>query len=388
MFRVWSVFFALTAVSLFARADEVVLPTAEDFSISKVLERLARRAEPDLKGKSERLPQYVDFFRSELGNDSRLFAFNVMPNSKGDRRVELNGFVEFQETRTALTKFLTALGFKVDDKLESLPATGLGKQIFGIVKSAHSVCYDRPSGKQRPENDCLIGEPLYLLREENGHLLAHSGEGYLGYVRTSDVLRADAADFARYLDGQRVRVKSDQKIGEVMIPAGALLKLAGKDETTVTVELPTSVRVKLPSKVCEIRRDPTSEIDAVVAHGRQLIGTHYLWGGKTSEGIDCSGVVQSSYAAVGVHLPRDAYQQCYVGQLSATRWHRSGLRRGDTLYFLGEEGKIRHTALYLGEDHFLQAVLPVVRISSFNPTHPDYDAKHSAAFAFAKRPVD
>ncbi len=388
MLRVWSVFIALTAVSLFARADEVVLPTAEDFSLSKVLERLARRAEPDLKGKSDRLPQYVDFFRSELGNDSRLFAFNVTAKPSGGRAVELQGFVEFPETRTALKKFLAALGFKVDDKMETLPAAGLGKEIFGIVKSSHSVCYDRPSGKQRPENDCLIGEPLYLLREENGHLLAHSGEGYLGYIRSSDVLRADAASFARYLDGKRVRIKSDQKIGDVLIPAGALLKLVSNDENSIAVELPTSERVKISSKVCEVRREPTSEIDAVVAHGRQLLGTHYLWGGKTSQGIDCSGVVQSSYAAVGIHLPRDAYQQIYVGQLSATRWHRSGLRRGDTLYFLGEEGKIRHTALYLGEDHYLQAVMPVVRISSFNPTHPDYDAHHSAAFAFAKRPVD
>jgi cell wall-associated NlpC family hydrolase len=388
MFRVLFYSVAALASASCVHADEVVLPTTEDFSISRVLERLARRIEPDLKGKSDRLPQYVDFFRSELGNDSRLFAFNVTARSTGGRRAELQGFVEFPETRTALTKFLTALGFKVDDKLETLPAAGLGKQIFGIVKSPHSICYDRPSGKQRPENDCLIGEPLYLLREENGHMLAHSGKGYLGYVRGKDVLRVDAAAFAHYQDGQRVRVKSDQKIGDIMIPAGAMLKLAGNESDAIIVELPTATRVKLPAKVCEIRREPAAEIDAVVAHAKQLLGTNYLWGGKTSQGIDCSGVVQSSYAAVGVHLPRDAYQQIYVGQLSATRWHRSGLRRGDTLFFLGDEGKIRHTALYLGEDRYLQAVMPVVRVSSFNPTHPDYDARHAAAFAFAKRPVD
>jgi hypothetical protein len=32
--------------------------------------------------------------------------------------------------------------------------------------------------------------------------------------------------------------------------------------------------------------------------------------------------------------------------------------------------------------------MPVVRISSFNPAHPDYDARRHAAFAFAKRPID
>src|SRR5204863_6686661 len=55
-------------------ADQVVLPTADDFSVPRIIERLAKRIEPDLVGKPERLPQYIDFFRNELGNDSRLIA--------------------------------------------------------------------------------------------------------------------------------------------------------------------------------------------------------------------------------------------------------------------------------------------------------------------------
>ena len=212
------------------------------------------------------------------------------------------GYTEFPETRAALVKFLKVLGFKVDDRMESLPAAGLGKEIFGLVQAPHSICYDQPSGRQRPENDCLIGEPLYVLREENGHLLVHSGEGYLGYVRSKDVLRVDAAGFAKYLAGKRVRIKSDQKIGDLPIPAGASLKWVSSDGETVTVELPTGQQVKLPAASCEMHRDTAADIEKVVAKGKQVLGTHYLWGGKTSEGIDCSGLVQSSYLAAGVHL--------------------------------------------------------------------------------------
>ena len=39
--------------------------------------RLARKIEPNLKGQSDRLPQYVDFFRREVCNDTRLIAFDV-----------------------------------------------------------------------------------------------------------------------------------------------------------------------------------------------------------------------------------------------------------------------------------------------------------------------
>src|SRR4051812_8721986 len=67
-------------------ADKVVLPTAEDFSVPRIIERLAKRIEPDLAGKPERLPQYIDFFRSELGNDSRLVAFSVTAKRANDGR--------------------------------------------------------------------------------------------------------------------------------------------------------------------------------------------------------------------------------------------------------------------------------------------------------------
>src|SRR5215813_5084100 len=143
---------------------EIDLPTIEEFSVPRVVDRLAKKVEPDLVGKRERVPHYVDFFRDELANDSRLFAFRVTAKVGDNGRVELQGYTEFPETRAALVKFLTVLGFKVDDQLETLPAAGLGKEIFGLVTASHSICYDQPKGRQRPENDCLIGEPLYILR--------------------------------------------------------------------------------------------------------------------------------------------------------------------------------------------------------------------------------
>ena len=99
----------------------------------------------------------------------------------------LHGYVEFPETRRSLNEFLEALGFVVDDQMESLPSASLGKKIFAITNVNHSYCFDRPSGRRKQENDCLLGEPLFLLREEEGHLLVHSREGYLGYVRADDV---------------------------------------------------------------------------------------------------------------------------------------------------------------------------------------------------------
>jgi hypothetical protein len=352
------------------------------------MKRFARRIEPDLAGRPDRLPQYVDFFRRELGNDARLFAFDVNAEAGSDGRVQLRGYIEFPETRKAFVNYLQALGFEVDDQLESLPAESLGKKRFGFVKTSNSLSYDKPSGRRGVVTDCLLGEPLYLLREDDDHLLVHSGDGYLGYVRAADVQRVDAAEFVRYLDGPRMRMTADYVAGEgLMIPAGARLKaLVAASDTQC--QLPTGQSVTAPAGSYELVNVPTEKIDAIIENAKRLVGTKYHWGGKTSKGVDCSGVVQVGFATVGLHLPRDSNQQFYLGQVSATRWHRAGMRRGDTLYFLGSDGKIRHTALYLGDDQFLQAVVPKVVVSSFNPKHENYDEDHRKSFAFAKRLID
>jgi gamma-D-glutamyl-L-lysine dipeptidyl-peptidase len=385
-------FAVLIAMCLFGvtagRAAESAAPATAEPEKPGDLRRVARRVEPELKGDPERLSQYVNFFSREFGNDSRICAFDVTAERGTGRHVTLRGFVEFPETRRSLNAFLTILGFDVDDKIESLPSESLDKKIFGITKVAHSYCFDRPSGRRKQENDCLLGEPLFLLREEDGHLLVHSHEGYLGYVPSADVLRMDEDAYGKYLAGPRVLVVADQKNGKSPIPAGARLKWISADGDQVTAELPTGEKIKLPANACRMSESPAAKIDDIVATAKRLIGTRYFWGGRTSDGIDCSGLVQMSYASVGLHLPRDAYQQFYLGQLSATRWHMAGLRRGDTLYFLAADGKIRHTAIYLGNDHFIQAVMPTARISSFNPNDPEYDPDHRASFAFAKRLLD
>lgn len=355
--------------------------------LESALARLARQLEPDLVGRAERLPQYIDFFRLKLGNDTRLFAFDVTAQATDEGRVQLRGYVEFPETRNAVVTFLSHLGFDdIDDQLATLPAESLGKKAFGLVKTTHSLSYDRPREPRSVVTDCLLGEPLFLLREEQGHLLVHSGEGYLGYVAADDVHRVNGSAFSRYPSEASVRMIANHQLESgLAIPAGALLKRLPSKTDAVVCALPTGEVIELPQDSCESTRKPEAEIDRAIASGRQLLKTPYVWGGKTSAGIDCSGLVQVAFATTGVHLPRDSNQQFFLGQLTATRWHRSGLRRGDTLYFLGENGRIRHTALYLGDDRFLQAESPVVEISSFNPAHDDYDQRRDASFAFGKR---
>jgi cell wall-associated NlpC family hydrolase len=359
------------------------------------LKQLARRIEPELKGDANRLPQYVHFFRTEVGHDPRLFAFEVSAKPQADGTVVLTGFVEFPETRDSLAGYLGELGFDVDNQLQTLPTAELGEKALGFLKTSHCLSYERPSGQRDRRGrrgvgtDCLFAEPLYLLRQDGDEMLVHSGEGYLGYIPADQIHRVTEAEFAEYLNGTTVRLTKEFKAGdELTIPAGARLKHARTCASYIEAELPTGGKIRIPTEYCTVHDQPAEKIETIIANADKLKGTKYVWGGRGSSGIDCSGLVQVAYSTVGWHLPRDANQQYYLGRLTGTRTHTSAMRRGDTMYFLGDDGRIRHTAIYLGDSKYLNAELPRVRVGSIDPADEDYNEGRHKSFAFAKRLVE
>jgi hypothetical protein len=77
---------------------------------------------------------------------------------------------------------------------------------------------------------------------------------------------------------------------------------------------------------------------------RQFLGTPYLWGGKSTLGIDCSGFAQQVFKLLNIFLPRDAYQQAQTGD---TIGFLEETLCGDLAFFDNEEGRITHVGILL-----------------------------------------
>lgn len=68
----------------------------------------------------------------------------------------------------------------------------------------------------------------------------------------------------------------------------------------------------------------------------RLIGAPYLWGGRSSLGLDCSGLVQTCLARCGIPVLRDTYMQ--EGTIGVAVDPTAPLRRGDIVFLPGHVG--------------------------------------------------
>jgi cell wall-associated NlpC family hydrolase len=97
-----------------------------------------------------------------------------------------------------------------------------------------------------------------------------------------------------------------------------------------------------------------------VAVAERFLNVPYLWGGKSSFGIDCSGLVQMALTACGITCPRDSdMQECALG--APCEDGLSELRRGDLLFWEGHVAIVRdsQTLIHANAFHMAVAIEPI-----------------------------
>jgi hypothetical protein len=94
-----------------------------------------------------------------------------------------------------------------------------------------------------------------------------------------------------------------------------------------------------------------------VAVAERFLDVPYLWGGRTSQGIDCSGLVQTALSEAGIRAPRDSdMMEAALGAPVAFDWTLSRLRRGDLVFWKGHIGVMRDAETLLHANAYAMRV--------------------------------
>lgn len=196
------------------------------------------------------------------------------------------------------------------------------------------------------DTEALRGEIVTVYEERDGWAWVQSArDSYVGYTN-SDALSRDIKAVTHRVSALRTFVYPDPAIKSCPIE---LLSLnAG---LVVAGERGEFLQLSGEGFIFAGHAAAQGEHDAdFISIAERFTGTPYLWGGRTSIGLDCSGLVQLSLEASGIPCPRDSdMQEVTLGDPVAGAGDLSLIRRGDLLFWPG------HVAIAAGEQMLLHA---------------------------------
>ncbi len=207
-------------------------------------------------------------------------------------------------------------------------------QDYHVIESAAPVRKDpRPDAALLTE--ALYGEAVIVYEEREGWVWAQlSQDGYVGYLPLQ-CLSPAIGEPSHQVSVLRTYIYPKP---DIKSPPWDLISLNSR--LCITRELDDFTQLSSGGFIYTAHISPIGDyVTDFVAVAEKFAGTPYLWGGKRSLGLDCSGLLQVALQACGISALRDSDMlQEQLGAEIPLAAEFSGLRRGDLIFWQGHCG--------------------------------------------------
>jgi cell wall-associated NlpC family hydrolase len=219
------------------------------------------------------------------------------------------------------------------------------------------------------DTEALCGEKVMVFEDAKGWSWVQlKGDGYVGYM-PSDALRPIPLEVTHKISALRGLVFSAPDIKSPPLKAlsfSAHISCTGAGKF-LRIEDGGFIHLRHASNLNDRTKD-------FVTVAERFLGTPYLWGGKTSLGIDCSGLIQVAMQSAGHFCPRDSYMQAVEVGVALEHDRFDLLKRGDLIFWKGHVGvMLDNERLLHANAHYMEvsieplAIVVVRQAASGNP---------------------
>jgi cell wall-associated NlpC family hydrolase len=231
------------------------------------------------------------------------------------------------------------------------------------------------------ETTAIFGEPVVILNQQGdwskvaavSQRTQKNEQGYPGWVLTNQISRNPTYSTEQLNLPTAVVSVPETNLFEDSALTQNLGTLSYQTRLPILTENEAFLTVRLPGGNLGYLSRPdtkkTTELffdnKKIVAEAQHYLNLKYIWGGTSSYGFDCSGLMFRLYQSQGLSIPRDASEQVGAGKPVL----KENLQAGDLLFFAKDKSPntIHHVGMYIGEGLMIHSPnsKSVIRIEPF-----------------------